>query len=357
MKVVPRFFQQSRTAPNLTVRKNYSQRWGLVLFAFFIFQMGIEKARALPLLPTPVPLNSLSNPLLQPQQNINVDSRIAPSLSSQLLNLMAEGSVGIQGPGSSELIFAITAPLTYNSNPGLASGSSSPAWDFDPQLEMLHSASLGENLLLTEILGVDTAIYPDNSGYNLNTLSGQFQINFTDEGIGFESAPFIAYKTSFTVPGNFSGHAWVNDVELGYNFNRIFGTGEKEKTARDPLEIDFNPGISQRWIDTDDGSGNFSSTGSSAFEIEIPFLYRLTSRLSFVFDFTAYTRYYNVDQIPTNENRLDEAFSVPLSLGWTVVPAWNLKIQVLGGYTQQFSSAAGQNIIQLDTGVNLQAAF
>src|ERR1700733_4915216 len=103
----------------------------MVLGTFLILQAFTEKASALPTLPIPVPTaipSSASNPLTQPQQNLNVDSRTGPSLSSQLLSLMAGGGVGIQGPASSELIFAITAPLTYNTNPGLASGSSTPAW-------------------------------------------------------------------------------------------------------------------------------------------------------------------------------------------------------------------------------------
>jgi len=346
----------------------------MVLGAFLVFQATLEKASALPPIPTPIPLPTTvplptvvpvptaisgSNPLTQPQQNLNVDSRIGPSLSSQLLSLMSGGSVGIQGPASSELIFAITAPLTYNTNPGLASGSAAPAWDFDPQVEMLHSAPLAEDLLLTVIIGADTAIYPDNSGYNLNTLSAQFQVNFTDKGIQFESSPFVALKSSFTVPAGFSGYAWVSDVEAGYNFNRIFGTGGRafKSLPADQLEIDFNPGLSQRWIQVNDGSGNYSWTGSSALEIEIPFIYRFTSRLNLIFDLTAFTRYYNVNQVPANGDRVDQVFSLPLSVGWTMVPVWNLKVQVLGGYTQQFSSAAGQNITQLDTGVNLQMAF
>lgn len=148
-------------------------------------------------------------------------------------------------------------------------------------------------------------------------------------------------------------------MEAGYNFNRIFGTGGKafKSLSADPLEIDFNPGFSQRWIQVNDGLGNYSSTGSSALEIEIPFIYRFTSRLNLIFDFTAFTRYYNFNQVPSNEDRVDEDFSLPLSVGWTMVPAWNLKVQVLGGYTQQFSSSAGQNITQMNTGVNLQMTF
>ncbi len=333
---------------------------GMVLVFLLFFQGVIEKVFALPALPVPtapIVSNPLTNPANQPQQNLNVDSRLSPSLSSQLLNLLSGGNTGIQGPGSSESIFAITAPLTYNTNPGLANGSGTPAWNFDPQVAFLHSAPMSENLLLTEILEADTALYLDDSGYNLNTVSGQFQVNFTNEGVHFDAAPFVAYKVGFTVPANFSGHAWVNDVELGYNFNRILGTGGKEGDSTDPLEIDFNPGVSQRWIQIDDGSGNASTTGSSALAIEIPFIYRFTSRLNLIFDFTAYTRYYNVNQVPSNENRVDEAFSLPLSLGWTIVPAWNLKIQALGGYTQQFSSVAGQDVLQLDTGLNLQLAF
>jgi hypothetical protein len=337
--------------------------FGMAMAAFLIFQASLEKAAALPLLPTALPTvapvsNPITNAASQPEQNLNVDAK-NPSIASQLLNLMGQGAVGVQGPASSELIFAITAPLSYNTNPGLTSGSGLPAWDFDPEVELLHSASLGEDLLLTEILEADTAIYLDNSGYNLNTISGQFQIDFTDQGISFDSAPFIAYRVGFTVPANFSGHAWVNDFEVGYNFNRIIGTGSKalKSLPADPLEIDFNPGISQRWIQIDDGMGDTSSTGSTALEIEIPFIYRFTPRLDCISDFTAFTRYYNVNQSPGNEDRVDEAFSLPLSVGWTMVPALNLKIQALGGYTQQFSSVAGQNILQITTGVNLQMAF
>jgi hypothetical protein len=121
--------------------------------------------------------------------------------------------------------------------------------------------------------------------------------------------------------------------------------------------MDFNPGISQRWIQTDDGTGNSSSTGSTALEIEIPLIYRFTPRLNLIFDLTAFTRYYNINQSPANEDRVDEAFSLPLSLGWTIVPAWNFKVQVLAAYTQQFSSVAGQDVTQLTSGLNLQMAF
>ena len=352
--------------PQTSLRRIIFKIAGMSLAVFFIFQAATEKARALPIPTIPVPTAPVSNPitnaLSQPQQNINVDSRIAPSISSQLLNLMAGGSAGIQGPASSETIFAITAPLTYNSNAGLTNTSGVPAWDFDPEIEFLHSAPLWDNLLLTEILEADSAEYLDYSGYNLNTVSGQIQVNFTDQGVHFDASPFVAYKTGYTVPANFSGHAWVNDFEVGYNFNRIFDTGghddsSSKKNAKDPLEIDFNPGISQRWIQTDDGMGDTSSTGSTALEIEIPFIYRFTSRLNVIFDFTTFTRYYNVNQVPSNEDRVDEAFSLPLSLGWTMVPALNLKLQILGGYTQQFSSVEGQDVIQLDAGVNLQMAL
>ncbi|HXL72982.1 MAG TPA: hypothetical protein VN963_05085, partial [bacterium] len=112
-----------------------------------------------------------------------------------------------------------------------------------------------------------------------------------------------------------------------------------------------------RWIQTDDGMGDTSTTGSTALEIEVPFIYKFTPRFSLIFDFTAFTRYYNVNQVPSNEDRVDEAFSLPLSLGWTMVPALNLKIQAQGGYTQQFSSVADQNITQVTTGVNLLMAF
>jgi hypothetical protein len=334
--------------------------WGMAAAAFLIFQVSLEKAVALPLLPTVLPTalptiapvsNPVTNPASQPQQNLNVDAR-NPSIASQLLNLMGQGAVGVQGPASSELIFAIMAPLSYNTNPGLAPSAALPAWDFDPEVELLHSAPLGEDLLLTEILEADTAIYFDNSGYNLNTVSGQIQVNFTDQGIHFDASPFVAYRVGYTVPANFSGYAWVNDVEVGYNFNRILDSG-----VMDPLEIDFNPGISQRWIQTNDGMGDTSTTGSTALEIEIPFIYKFTPRLSLIFDFTAFTRYYNVNQVPSNEDRVDEAFSLPLSLGWTMVPALNLKIQAQGGYTQQFSSVADQNITQVTTGVNLLMAF
>ncbi|HXL72788.1 MAG TPA: hypothetical protein VN963_04100, partial [bacterium] len=221
--------------------------FGTALAAFLIFQASLEKAVALPLLPTVLPTalptiapvsNPITNAATQPEQNLNADAR-NPSIASQLLNLLGQGAVGVQGPASSELIFAVLAPLSYNTNPGLAPEAALPAWDFDPEVELLHSAPLGEDLLLTEILEADTAIYFDNSGYNLNTVSGQIQVNFTDQGIHFDASPFVAYRVGYTVPANFSGHAWVNDVEIGYNFNRILDSG-----VMDPLEIDFNPGIS-----------------------------------------------------------------------------------------------------------------
>jgi hypothetical protein len=92
-------------------------------------------------------------------------------------------------------------------------------------------------------------------------------------------------------------------------------------------------------------------------EIEIPFIYRLTSRLHLIFDFTAYTRYYDLNQSPENGNRLDEALSFPLSLGWTVVPALDLKLEATENGTREFSSVPGQDVLQFNTGVNLQASF
>jgi hypothetical protein len=342
---------------DLPGRVDIIKRGGLAFVFFLILQTGTEKAWALPLLPT-VP-GIPSSPLLQPQQNLFVDSKSNPSLSFQLLSQLAEGSAGTEGPGSSRWIFAIEAPLTYDTNPGLASSLPSPAWESDPQFELLHSAPIAGDLLLTEIVGADSALYPDNPGYNLNTFSDELQVNFTEEGIQFKSSPFVAYKSSFTVPANFSGHAWVSDFEVGWDFNQIFGTGGKTASRRgtDPFEMDFNPSLSQRWIQIDDGAGNSSTSGSSAFEIEIPLIYRLTPRLQLIFDFTAYTRYYNVGQSPENEDRVDEALSFPLSLGWTMVPALDLKIEVRENGTQEFSSAAGQDVFQLNTGVDLQASF
>jgi hypothetical protein len=333
---------------------------GIALLVTLHWLAGIEKASALP--PLPGLLTKPLNPLLQPQQNLYVESR-GPSLSLQLLSLLAEGTAGAEGPASSRWLFAIEAPLTYNTNPGLVSDSPSPAWLFDPQFELFHSGRAARGLLLTEIIGADTALYPDNPGYNLSTFSGELQVNFTDQGIDFQSAPFLAYKTSFTVPADFTGHAWVHDFEAGLNFNDILGTGGEKifkngkRRRTDPLEIDFNPGISQRWIQIDDGAGNASVSGSSALEIEIPFIYRLTSRLRLIFDFTAYTRYYDINQSPENWDRLDEALSFPLSLGWTVVPAMDLKLEATEDCTQEFSSVAGQDVLQFNTGVNLQASF
>ena len=91
---------------SVTLRQALLKMAGLAFMAFLFFQAGSEKAfAALPLLPgvpTVVPVsNPITNAASQPQQNINADSRIAPSIASQLLNLMAQGSVGIQGPGSS----------------------------------------------------------------------------------------------------------------------------------------------------------------------------------------------------------------------------------------------------------------
>ncbi len=339
-----------------TIRRDRFKLFGMFMMGFLAFQGTIEKLFALPPLPIPTQL-PVDNPLIQPQQNLVADTRIQTSLSLQLLNLLAGENTGMEGPGSSDLIYSIMAPLSYNSNPGLASGSSVPAWNFDPQVEMLHSGPLASDLLLTAFLEADTSIYPENSGYNQDTLSGEFQINFTDKGIHFKSAPFVAYKSSFAVPENFSGHAWVNDLEAGYNFFSILGTGGEKRNRTDPLEIDFNPGLSQRWIQIDDGEGNSSISGSSALELEIPFIYQLTSRLDFIFDFTAYTRYYDIHQVQENQGRVDEAFSFPLSLTWTAVPTWNLKIQATGDYTQQFSTEAGQDILQLDGGINLLVVF
>ncbi len=328
---------------------------GLLIFGWG----GVEKASALTL-PILTPLPTIV-PTPPAQQNINTDSRMA-SISGQLLNLLAEGRAGMQGPGSTETVFALVAPFIYNTNPALTTGSSLPEWDFDPEVELLHSAPLFRGVLLTEVLEADAAIYPDNSQYNLNTFSGQLQANFTDQGVGFDASPFVAYKSNFVIPANNSGYGWVNDVELGFNFNRILGTGgdsdgRRSVDGKDRLEIDFNPGVSQRFFKVNDGSGNISDTGSSAFEAEFPVVYRFNSRLAMTFDLAAYTRYYNVNQVPANEDRVDETISIPVFLGWTMIPDWNMKLQILGAYTQQFSTAQDQNIVQLNTGVNLQAAF
>jgi hypothetical protein len=329
---------------------------GAVLAVLFFFQAMPEKAFG-QLLPLPT-----SIPILSPQQNLNTDSKINASLSTQLLNLLAQGSVGLGGTAANEMVVAIVAPLTYNTNPGLSSGSSTPAWEFDPQVEMLHSSNLGGRMVLTENLAADSAIYPDNSNYNMNTLSGQLQLNFTDEGVHFDAAPFIAYKTSYVFPPSSSAHAWVNDFAVGYNFNHIFGIGGKDDDVEDhpqndPLEIDLNPSISQRLIEVNDESGNSSTSGSTAFELEIPFIYRFNSRLNLIFDLTSYARYYNVYQAPQNEDRVDEAIALPLSISWTMVPAWNLKLLALGGYTQQFSTESDQNITQVNAGIDLMMIF
>jgi hypothetical protein len=328
---------------------------------FLILLAGTDGASALPVIPVLPTIPA--NPLLQPQQNLYVESRTGPPLSLQLLNMLAGGSAGAEGPDSSRWVFAIEAPLSYNTNPGLVNASPSPAWESDPQLELLHSGPIAGDLLLTEIVGADAALYPDNPGYNLNTFSGELLLDFTDEGINFKSAPFVAYKSGFTVPADFSGHAWVSDVEVGWSFNQILGTGGQSASGRgkkgrtDPFEMDFNPSLSQRWIQIDDGSGNSSASGSTALEVEIPLIYRFTPRLQFLFDFTAYTRYYNVEQSPENENRVDEALDFPLSLGWTLVPSLGLKIEAQEDCTQDFSSVAGQDVLQFNTGVDLQASL
>jgi hypothetical protein len=342
--------KKSRTIFGLTA--------GIVLLTLLAGTEGAFALPAIPLLPT-IP----SNPLLQPQQNLYVESRTGPSLSLQLLSLLAGGSAGTEGPGSSRWDFEIEAPLSYNTNPGLASASPSPAWESDPQLELLHSGPIAGDLLMTEIVGADAALYPDNPGYNLNTLSGELLLDFTNEGVNFKSAPFVAYKSSFTVPADFSGHAWVSDFEVGWSFNQILGTGGQGASRRgktrgaDPFEMDFNPSLSQRWIQIDDGSGNSSASGSTALEVEIPLIYRFTPRLQFLFDFTAYTRYYNVEQSPENEDRVDEALNFPLSLGWTLVPSLGLKIEAQENCTQDFSSVSGQDVLQFNTGVDLQASL
>src|SRR5579859_2931309 len=92
------------------------------------------------------------------------------SISSQLLYLKAQGEVGAQSPVDSLSLFILGVPLFHNS--GLE-GPAPPAWMVDPQLQVLASHPAGSGILFTGSLGVDTALYPDNPAYNLNTFSGQ----------------------------------------------------------------------------------------------------------------------------------------------------------------------------------------
>lgn len=269
------------------------------------------------------------------------------SISDQLLYLKAAGAVNPESPTDSYTIFLAAVPLFYNMN--LSSGSQPPPWLLDPQVQFIRSARLGKPLLLTLALGLDTEVYPDHSDYNQDSLSGQFQLNFTDKGIHFKAAPFLAYKTDFSVPSALTGYAWINDVEAGYNFNGIFGTG------KGPLEVDFNPGISQRWVQVNDSQGNWTNSGSSDLEAEAPFVYKFSRRFFLIVDPTAYLRFYDMDPSPADQNRVDSSLSCPLFLDWTLGGQWQLL--VLAVYTAQGSSVSGQDINQLNAGLELQTYF
>lgn len=320
---------------------------GIVLFALLAWQAG---GAAWGQIPLPIPGLNPTNPLnlfsksTQPNQPL--------SLGAQLLYLRAEEMGAAESPSDSLLAFLVAAPLFYNASQ--SGGSASPAWTLDPQAELLGSGPAGKGLLFTGTIGVDTELNPDNSGYNLDTLTGLLQFNFTNKGIHFKAAPFIAYKTGFTVPADFPGHAWVSDFEAGYNFNGILGTG---RSPRDRLEIDFNPSLSQRWVQVDDGQGGGSTSGSSALEAEIPVSYKISSRLDLLLDFTASTRIYDTNQDAQDQNRQDLALSCPVLLDWTVVPDSQFHAIALASYTQQFSSLAGEDFTQLSVGIELQKWF
>ncbi len=315
-------------------------------FALSFLLLSLSAAGAAPPLLPP-------DPLALPQVNLFGER---PSLGLQPLGSVGLGNAGAGGPSASRLIFILQAPLLYNSNPGYATSASSPTYGSDPQFELIHSARAGRGLLFTQIVAADSTLYPDYPGYNLNTFSGQLQLDFTDQGLGFDAAPFLAFKTGFTVPAHSGGYAWINDLEAGFNLNRILGSGGR-RGEKDPLEVDFNLGASQRWLRIDNGSGDASVSGSTALEIEMPFIYNLTSRLQFILDFTAYTRCFDVNQSAENRDRLDEVLNFPFSLGWTMVPDIGLKIVAIQSFTQGFSSVAGQDVFQLTTGVSLLAIF
>ncbi len=54
---------------------------------------------------------------------------------------------------------------------------------------------------------------------------------------------------------------------------------------------------------------------------------------------------------------MDEALVFPLSLGWTLVPSMDLKIEAQENCTQDFSSVTGQDVLQFNTGVDLEASL
>lgn len=250
---------------------------------------------------------------------------------------------GTESPSDSLLVFLVAAPLFYNAVQ--VGGSTSPPWTADPQVELLHSGPAGRGLLFTGTLGVDSELNPNDPAYDLNNLTGLFQLDFTDKGLHFKAAPFIAYKVKWTVPANFSGHAWVNDFEAGYHLNGILGTGR----SRDPFEIDLNPFLAQRWIQVDDGQGGGSSGGSTALEAEVPVSCRFSSELTLILDLTGSARVYGQGQ-----NRQDGLLSCPVLLDWTMVPDWQFQAIALASYTQQFSSVEGQDFSQMSVGIELQ---
>lgn len=295
-----------------------------------------------------LPINLFGSPVsLLFRSNSNAVQLSQTSVSDQLLYLKAEGAVNAESPADSYSVLLATLPLFYNAD--LSGNNQAPAWNLDPQAQWISTTRAGKGLLFTGALGLDLDVYPDHPDYNIATLSGQAQLNFTNKGINFKASPFLAYKTEFSVPSSFTGYAWVNDAEFGVNFNKIFGTG------KGPLEIDFNPGVSQRWIQVDDSQGNFSSSGSSALEAEIPFLYKFSSRLFFILDPTGYLRLYDVNPGPGDQNRVDEALTSPLLFDCTL--ADQLQLLFLAVYTYQASSTGGPDTTQLNAGLELQRYF
>jgi hypothetical protein len=341
MKRKPHFLSQL-SRPRLSFKNCL-----IFAFALFVLQTATAGFCQLPPLGNLLPSSPGSGSILTQPGSAQPDSQ--PSLSSQLLYLKAEGEVGAESPSSSVFAFMLAVPAYYNVN--LAGNTHLPSWTLDPQAEILGSNPIAPDLLFTGSLGVDAAIYPDNQGYNLDTLATQLQINFTDQGVHFKGAPFIAYKGEFSIPGAASGHAWVNDVEAGFNFNGIFGSDNG------PLEIDFNPGISQRWLQVNDSEGNGSNSGSTALELEIPIICKFVPRLSLILDPTGYTRLYDFHQDAANQNRLDQAISCPAYLVWGMIPEIQLQVIAFGIYSYQVSSVAGQDATQLNTGLELQEYF
>jgi hypothetical protein len=336
---IKRSLLKKPSAQSPETRWNY-RKYLVLAFTFFVLQASAAGFGQVPLNLLP---SNPSNVLTQPFSALPTSQ---PSLGSQLLYLKAQGEVGVESPSSSVFAFMVAVPVFYNVN--LAGTTHLPAWTFDPQAEILGSSPISPDLLFTGTLGIDSALYPDNTGNNLDTLASQLQINFTDKGVHFKSSPFLAYKTEFSVPGDSSGHAWVNDLEAGFNFNGILGSEDG------PLEIGFNPGISQRWIQVNDSEGNGSNSGSTALEFEIPVILKFTPRLNLILDPTAYTRLYDFHQNATNNNRLDEAISCPVFLDWTMIPEIQLQVLAMAVYSYQVSSVTGQDVTQLNTGLELQ---